>query len=409
MAAELARMRSKASQTRVLVHLTAGEIAAYRRDMINCLLAGAVAGLVGGALTGLAEAAWVIGHHAGYTEWSAYWWGPLVYGGLFLFAGLGIAGGLTFIYLLVKRFLPVKLDFALAFGLVLALAFLGIGRFCYRRDILGERALTMNENLTLLLIALGVLLGATLLALLVTWPFRFRRIVALGAGAGVFALLVLAGVGLSSRAPGRVTPAFAPAERAAGPNIILVVADALRADYLPMYSDSPPVETPALAAFAGDSILFTSCFSQASWTKPSFATMISIGALPKIHATGRSPARTKRDHHVRRSFSPHGYYTKGFNNPNITTDMNFGQGFTDYVDKPRALLLCQAVGVPAHGLRWPSQTLERGGQPAWRQTERYPFLSARRGRHPGGARVARRARTSRRRALPAVSALHGHP
>ncbi len=343
MAAELARMRSKASQTQVLVHLTAGEISAYRRDMINCLLAGALAGLVGGALTGLAEAAWVIGHHAGYTEWSAYWWGPLVYGGLFLLAGLAIAGGLTFVYLLVKRFLPVKLDFALTFGLVLALAFLAIGRFCYRRDILAERALTMNENLTILLIALGVLLGATILALLVTWPFRFRRIGALGAGAGVFTLLVLVGAGLASRAPGRVTPAFAPAERAAGPNIILVVADALRADYLPMYSDSPPVATPALAAFAGDSILFTSCFSQASWTKPSFATIFS-GRYPESHtATGKISSLPDEITTFAEVFSQHGYYAKGFsNNPNITTDMNFAQGFTDYVDlKPALYFLAQ--------------------------------------------------------------------
>ena len=338
MAAELARMRSKASQTRILVHLTPEEITMYRRDMADCLLAGALAGLAAGALTGLAEAGWVIAHHSGYTEWSAYWWGPLVYAGLFLCAGLALAGGLTLVYLLVRRFPSAKFDFALTFGLLLALAFLVIGRFCYRRDVLGERALSSGANVTILLLTVAILLAATVLAFLATRAFRFGRAGAVGAGLGAVALLVLVGAGLSSRAPGRAAPVFAPTERAQGPNIILVVADALRADYLPMYSDTACTQAPELSAFANDSILFADCFAQASWTKPSFATIFS-GRYPESHtATGKISSLPDEITTFAEVFSEHGYYTKGFsNNPNITADMNFGQGFTDYVDLKPAL------------------------------------------------------------------------
>lgn len=333
MASELARMRSKAAESQVLMHLTPDEVAGYRRNIINCLLAGALAGLIGGAIIGLAEAAWVVSHHAGYTEWSAYWWGPAVYGALFLWVGLGIAAGLTFLYLLAKRFLSAKFDFALTLGLVLAMAFLAIGRFCYRRDVLGEKPLTMGQNLNVLIIALGLLAGAAVLALLVTWPFRFKRGAASGAGAGVFAALVILGVALSFGAPGRAAPEFAPPQKAAGPNIILMVADALRADYLPDYSESAPIETPALSRFAGDSVLFTGCFSQASWTKPSFATIFS-GRYPESHtATGKNSSLPDEITTFAEVFSQHGYYTKGFsNNPNIMGSFNFGQGFTDYTD-----------------------------------------------------------------------------
>ena len=346
MAQELARMRSKAAEAeaQVLVHLTPEEVAMYRGKIVNSLLAGALGGLIGGAVIGLAEAGWVFRHHTGYTEWSAYWWGPLVYGVVFLWVGLGIAAGLTFLYLLLKRFASAKYDFAVSLGLVLALAFLAIGRFCYRRDVLGERAVTMGENLNILLIAAGIFMAVFLVALLVMWPFRFKRGMVIGAGVGFYAVLVIVGLVLSTGAPGRTAPAFAPAEKATGPNIILMVADALRADYLPTYSEPTPIETPALEKFAEDSVLFTECFSHASWTKPSFATIFS-GRYPESHtATSKISELPDEITTFAEVFSEHGYYAKGFsNNPNITGAFNFGQGFTDYIDlRPDLYFFAQA-------------------------------------------------------------------
>jgi len=314
MAQELARMRSKAAEAeaQVLVHLTPEEVAMYRGKIVNSLLAGALGGLLGGAVIGLAEAGWVLRHHTGYTEWSAYWWGPLVYGALFLWVGLGIGAGLTFLYLLIKRFLSAKFDFALTLGLVLALAFLAIGRFCYRRDVLGEHALTRGENINILLIAAGLFIVVMGVALLVTWPFRLKRGTAISVGVAFYAVLVILGATFSSKAPGRPTPEFAPSKKATGPNIILMVADALRADYLPAYSPSVPIETPALATFAEDGILFTRCFAQASWTKPSFATIFS-GRYPESH-TATSKISSLPDEIVTFAevFSENGYYAKGF-------------------------------------------------------------------------------------------------
>ena len=333
MAAELARMRSKAAEAQPLVHLTDDEIAYYRSGITNCLLAGALAGLIGGAIIGLSEAAWVVNQPAGYTEWSAYWWGPLVYGVLFVGAGLGIAAGLTFLYLLVGRFLSVKFSFAVTLGTVLAIAFLAIGRFSYRRDVLAERALTMGQNLNMVLIALALFIVAAALALLVMWPFRVKRTVAVGIGVGFYAVLVIIGAVISFGAPGRAVPEFAPAQAATGPNVLLIVADALRADYMPDYSELSPIETPALTNLANEGILFTACFGQSSWTKPAFGTLFT-GRYPESHtATGKISVLPDEVTTFAEVFSEHGYYTKGFaNNPNITVAFNFHQGFTDYVD-----------------------------------------------------------------------------
>jgi len=333
MTEELARMRRETAESERHIELDAEDAAMYRRWILTSLAAGALGGLIGGALIGLAEAQWILSFHASFTEWSAFGWGALVYGPVFIGTGLGITCGLIFLSLLLDKKMSEGLVFALSLAGSLSAAVLVIGRFCYQRDVMSEHALGMTENLYVLGAAAGVFLGTGLLAFLAAIPFRRRRKYGAAAGVAGYAVLVIAGAVMAGGAPGRAVPDFAPAKKAEGPNVILIAIDALRADYLPTYSTSPEIATPNLDVFVKDSVLFDSCFAQASWTKPSFATIFS-GRYPESHsATSKISSLPDEVTTFAEIFSEAGYYTKGFaNNPNITALFNFNQGFVDYVD-----------------------------------------------------------------------------
>jgi arylsulfatase A-like enzyme len=80
-------------------------------------------------------------------------------------------------------------------------------------------------------------------------------------------------------------------------------------------------------------VLFTNCFAQASWTKPSFATIFT-GLYPESHtATGKQSMLPDSVLTVSELLRDSGYYTCAFaNNPNITSAFNFDQGFVEYTD-----------------------------------------------------------------------------
>ncbi len=67
----------------------------------------------------------------------------------------------------------------------------------------------------------------------------------------------------------------------AGPNVIMVLADTLRADALELYGAD--IDTaPNLNAWAQDAVVFTHAESNAPWTAPSIASLFT-GVLPQAH------------------------------------------------------------------------------------------------------------------------------
>ncbi|VUZ84870.1 hypothetical protein MELA_01245, partial [Candidatus Methylomirabilis lanthanidiphila] len=66
-----------------------------------------------------------------------------------------------------------------------------------------------------------------------------------------------------------------------GPNIVFILIDALRADHLPIYGYSRQT-APNLTALAQRGMTFTRMYAQASWTKPSVATILSA-LYPAVH------------------------------------------------------------------------------------------------------------------------------
>jgi arylsulfatase A-like enzyme len=108
------------------------------------------------------------------------------------------------------------------------------------------------------------------------------------------------------------------------------MVDTLRADHLSCYG-STAVKTPHIDALAADGLRWVNTFSQASWTRPSVATILT-GLYPSshgaVHKADRLPDRVDTLAEV---LGRAGYHTVGFaDNANISQAFNFQQGFDEY-------------------------------------------------------------------------------
>ncbi|MBW7862792.1 MAG: sulfatase-like hydrolase/transferase [Candidatus Hydrogenedens sp.] len=330
--------------------LTPEQTARYRRHIFTTITACKFGGALAGATIALFEGLWIWQRLGGMEEMGLFWWGPLAYGVLFAAAGGAVGLGLVFLCLLLDRFPSWRVSFALSVAATYAVGGLVIALYRYQRDVLSGHGLTPRDLLLLAGLAGGTALvfgfSAYIKAVIAGRMTRNRPAPLFVLGVAVWLLLIGFGAALSpllASAPEAAAPA-APA--AAGPNIILCAADALRADHLGRYNPQSPAKTPALDAFAGESVLFKESFSQASWTKPSFGTMFT-GRYPEGHkATTKTAVISPEVPTLAGILSQAGYHAQGFsNNPNTMALFGFNRGFSDYVDlKPDILL-----GAPASG------------------------------------------------------------
>ncbi len=140
--------------------------------------------------------------------------------------------------------------------------------------------------------------------------------------------LLLAIVGCDRPAPSP-TSQSAQASKAAfdAPNVLLIVWDTVRSDYVSAYGHQKST-TPKLDAWARDARIFEDCISPGSTTLPTHASIFT-GLLPTEH--GVSHARERLDdsfdtlaEHLQRG----GYRTYLFSANNfISDDFGFAQGF----------------------------------------------------------------------------------
>jgi arylsulfatase A-like enzyme len=70
------------------------------------------------------------------------------------------------------------------------------------------------------------------------------------------------------------------------PNVVVFLADSLRADHLGCYGHKVQC-SPAVDALARESIVFDRCYSQCCWTRPSIASIFT-GYLPDVHEAGNT-------------------------------------------------------------------------------------------------------------------------
>lgn len=329
------------------------KVAEYRRKMAATLSAAGFGGLLAGGTVALAETLWLrysLGN--GIEDTGLFVWGPIAYSLCFTGVGLGVGAGLVFLFLLLDRFAGWAFSFASSAAVVIGLGAGVIGLFRYQRDVLAGHPLTHRDLAMVACIAGGLtLLGFVSAYIKAAIAGRLTRqralpLLVLGAAGWVLVVAIGAGIGAALKPEVAAKP-FAPKAQAAGPNIILCAADALRSDYLRAYAPEARAATPAINAFVKDAVLFREAFAQASWTKPSFGTMFT-GRYPEAHrATTKTGMLSPEVPTLAGLLADAGYYTKGFaNNPNTMSVFGFDRGFSDYVNlKPDPLFHASAASM----------------------------------------------------------------
>ena len=146
-------------------------------------------------------------------------------------------------------------------------------------------------------------------------------------------------LGAVSCRPTPEPPPHPPLEKP--PNIIVFLPDSLRADALGCYGYPRPC-APAVDAFARQAYCFEQCHSQATWTKPSIASLFT-GVVPSVHQAGLLPhddvdMQVRRAQVLRPQFvllaealKNAGYATAWFvANSVVSKRYGFAQGFDHY-------------------------------------------------------------------------------
>ncbi len=311
---------------------------------LDHLTAGATAGLLAGAVTGVVEVLLLCVLKGSPRDLEAILYAVLAYGALGLAGGLGLGlvGGIWWAWR--------KPDWTRAgvwsacAALVWGPAAFVVGKYRVERDMLGENP-ALTSGLTGALIILGLLLVVALATLALWFVARRMRLLARPLGSlGLYAVVVAAAALLAygptlagawqSGSPG---PASIPPDLREKPNVIFIMADTLRADRLSCYAQRPVDgyannQTPHMDALARDGVRYTQMSAQASWTKPSVATMLT-SLYPSSHQAIRKADMLPSDVLlISEVLQEAGYHTAGFaNNVNVAATFNFHQGYDEYV------------------------------------------------------------------------------
>jgi len=288
------------------------------------------AGIVAGVLVGIAETAVIAAGGFG-ADAQVLWYGPLAYA--LVLGAMGLGGGAVLALLPMDRRESRGWTPSLVWVATLVPMGLFITFFRVRRDV-------YLEQMPPVPVLLGILAAFGMLAAAIFFvgPLVFRS--RAGALARPVPALVLAGVvavggAVSARIfgpgdGGAAKPPPAPAALADRPNVILVMVDTLRADYLSCYG-AEDVETPALCSLARDGGTIYDGFAHASWTKPSAATLLT-SLLPSSHGAVSKPAALSQDAVLLAEvFQEGGYATGGIvSNINLAPSFGFDQGYDEY-------------------------------------------------------------------------------
>ncbi len=298
------------------------------------------AGLVAGMLVGLGEACAIHLAAQGKGEPDVWFFGVTLYalscgaGGLVAGALLAFSGRL-----MQRQRIPEPTAFAHLAAAVTALFTLVIGAFRIQRDVYQEELVW--KSVTGATVLLCVLLAAAAAYALVYFTTRtltsrspghalLKPQGSIALAGGVIAVAALFGTLLNSNPSlGNSERAQAVASKPRG-NILFIVVDTLRADHVPSYGYSAG-KTPHLDAFQKDSVRFEKAYANASWTRPSFASMLT-GRYASSHGVMSKASSLPDDAEtLAESLTSVGYATSGIvTNYNIAPFFNFQQGFDDY-------------------------------------------------------------------------------
>lgn len=123
------------------------------------------------------------------------------------------------------------------------------------------------------------------------------------------------------------------------PNVLIYLVDTLRADHLGCYGYPRPT-SPAIDAFAAESMVFENAYAQSSWTRTSVASLFT-GLHPSTHAVlGRNHALSEEATTLAEMMRRQGYATAAFvTNRSVSERFGFAQGFEtfEYMNLPNDL------------------------------------------------------------------------
>jgi arylsulfatase A-like enzyme len=303
------------------------------------LALGLGAGLLAGALLGCGEALVILRSSAADPDYGVLVYGTLVYALIFGVLGAGLGFTLAWSGRLMQRTAaPEPLAYARTCAAFVAAVSFAIGAFRLRRDFYHEelvwksvKGLGVLAGCALSAVVLYALLALALRLLAERKPGRF-----LLRAWGTPALVVALGLGLfgfaraAHHAAGEPELAARPKAPPEAGNILFIVIDTLRADHLPLYGYQNG-NTPQLDAFGQDAIRFEAAFANASWTRPSFASMLS-GRYAASHRTmAKGDALPDEIVTLPEALRDAGYTTRGIaTNYNVAPFFNFHQGFDVY-------------------------------------------------------------------------------
>jgi len=301
---------------------------------LSAAMGAAIGGACGGWLVGLGEAL-LISATSAPEEFGLFPFAILAYGAL---GGvLGLAAGAAVVALGWATGWPaIRHPMSLAAALTLGSLGFVLALYHGRQRLFGEDLVLLS--------GLGVVvhIGLVVLAALAAYVlYRLARSLEARQHGHVLAiagsLIVLVGAlfANTSLAPGTVAekgPTLSPdaesAQRDSRPNVILIVLDTLRADAV----ESARVDRAGgIGRLARDGTVFTQAHAQASWTRPSMASLFT-SLYPSQHGAVQKADILRDDvTTLAEAFSDAGYRTAGFTtNINLAPIFNFQQGFTDY-------------------------------------------------------------------------------
>ncbi len=305
--------------------------------MKSALLDTLLLSILAGMAAGLCESALIFYTYTD-SDWGAIAFAVSTYGIAGLFGGVGCALGFLLLGRWERTFhecLPT-LSAASVFGFIVLI----VSRFRIRRDIfsehlMGKKALLVDVGL---MAAIGVFVLVAGIGLAARWwppTSKRRRPIATAALAVAVALAVFSLV-MAPENPVQTVHDTLPEPKPAlsvndAPHIALVVIDALRKDALGIYG-APGNPTPNLDRFSQQALRFDRTLAQASWTRPSFATLFS-SRYPSNHTAEYKFSTLPGDLvTLAEALQERGYQTVGIaNNTNIAPAFNFQQGFDKYI------------------------------------------------------------------------------
>ena len=300
------------------------------------IIQGVAGGLIGASLLGLAEATFLLSTQ-GAPDLLAPMYAVVLYGLIGIPFGLGAGIALSIVE---KLGLAKKADDALSFqfGVIGSVSpmMLFILMYLGNKVVYAEQGIPLVGKLTILgIVAAFALLMLTVgrivvrgpLKPLVTAPGQLGTWLALIAATGAVSFVPVGDDPRANFASGKPVPA----ELADKPNVLLIAVDTLRADALGVYGakDDP---SPVIDSIAKDGVLFENFFSQASWTRSSFASLWS-SRIPSSHNADTKAARMSDELELLSEVLQAQGVTTGnlANNINVTSTFNFDQGWDSFL------------------------------------------------------------------------------